>query len=413
MFKKVFYGWWVVLACFIISLYVGGVAFFGFTAFFHPIREELGWSYTQISFASSLRGMEMGIFAPVLGFFVDRLGSRRLVLAGTVMIGIGLIVLSLTQSLVTFYGAFLLIGFGAGGCTSVVTMTAVANWFHKNVGLALGVMASGFGASGLIVPVIVRLIDIYGWRTTLVFLGVGMWILGIPFSLFIRDRPEPYGYLPDGEAPDALPGVGGALKEKPEPISPGFREVLKTRGFLYVNLVEALRLMTVTAVVIHIMPYLENMGLQRTLAGVVAAAVPLVSIIGRIGFGRLSDAFEKRHVMAVTFLMMGLGLLALCYVQWTAGVFLFLLFFPPGLGGSMVLRGAILRDYFGRASFGKMIGTVMGAGSVGGIIGPTLAGWAFDTLGSYRWVWLFVSVLTFIASVVVLRIKPSRESGST
>ena len=126
MFKKIFYGWWIVLACFLISFYVGGAIFFGFTAFFEPIREEFGWSYTQISLATSLRGLEMGIFAPLIGFLVDRFGARKLVFYGTIAVGLRLILLSLTQSLAMFYASFLLIAFGAGGCASVVFMTAVA-----------------------------------------------------------------------------------------------------------------------------------------------------------------------------------------------------------------------------------------------------------------------------------------------
>ena len=143
--------------------------------------------------------MEMGLFAPIVGFLVDRFGSRTLIFFGTIVVGIGLILLSQTQSLAMFYGSFLLIAFGAGGCTLLVTMAVVANWFKKKVGIALGVMMSGVGASGLIVPLIVYLIDVYGWRLTLAVLGAGIWLLGIPLSFVIRDRPEKYGYLPDGE----------------------------------------------------------------------------------------------------------------------------------------------------------------------------------------------------------------------
>jgi MFS family permease len=77
------------------------------------------------------------------------------------------------------------------------------------------------------------------------------------------------------------------------------------------------------------------------------------------------------------------------------------------------LRGAILRDHFGRESFGKLMGLVMGSASVGGIIGPTLAGWAFDTLGSYRPVWFALCVLTLLGSVMVLRIRPPALDGLT
>jgi sugar phosphate permease len=199
MFRKIFYGWWIVASCFLISIAVSGVVFFGFTAFVEPIKEEFGWSYTQISLAASLRGLEMGIFAPLVGFLVDRFGARKLVFFGMATIGCGLILLSSIQSLAMFYCAFLVIAFGAGGCAGVVLTTAVANWFHKNVGLALGAMGSGVGIGGLIIPLIVRLIDVYGWKSSCVILGLSMWAVGIPLSFIIRNRPEEYGCVPDGK----------------------------------------------------------------------------------------------------------------------------------------------------------------------------------------------------------------------
>ena len=402
MIKKIFYGWWIVLACSLIGFYVGGVIFYGFTAFFEPIREEFGWSYTQISLAASLRGLEMGIFAPLVGFLVDRFGSRKLIFWGTITVGFGLILLSRTQSLAMFYGSFLLIAFGAGGCTMVVTMAAVANWFHKNVGIALGVMASGVGASGLMVPLIVQLIDVSDWRTTLIILGLGMWILGIPLSFVIRNRPEQYGYLPDGISPsDRMPNS----KNQGKGVEIGLKEAFKNRVFLYLNIVEAVRMMIVAAVVIHIMPYLSSLGLPRATAGLIAGAIPLSSIIGRFFFGWLGDAFDKKYVMAWTFCIISLGMLAFCYVQVLWVVFVFLLLFSPGYGGGIVLRGAILREYFGRNSFGKMIGITMGSASIGGIIGPTLAGWAFDTFGSYHLIWLVFCGLSGLAISLVLKIK--------
>jgi MFS family permease len=396
----------VVAACFVISLYVGGVIFFGFTAFFQPIRQELGWSYTQISLASSLRGMEMGFFAPLVGFVVSRYGPRRLLLAGMFTTGIGLVLLSRVQSLLGFYGTFLLIAFGAGGCTSVVTMTAVANWFHKNVGIALGIMASGFGASGLIVPLIVKLIDAWGWRTTLIALGAGAWLIGIPLSLVIRDKPATSERPPVSKA-RSLSKEAGAGKTERRGIRLG--EAVRNRSFLYLNLAEAIRLFSVTAVVVHIMPYLQNTGVEREVAGMIAASLPLISITGRFGFGWLSDHYPKRYVLGVTFVMTGAGLLAFCFVERTWMLLLFVLLFSPGFGGSMVLRGAILRDYFGKESFGKLLGVIMGSGSVGGILGPTLAGWAFDNVGSYRPVWAMLSALTFLSAGLALRIRPRNE----
>jgi len=402
--KKIFYGWWIVGACFLIGLYVGGAVFYGFTAFFEPIRREFGWSYTQISLAASLRGLEMGLFGPIVGFLVDRFGSRSLIFLGTIVVGLGLILLSCTQSLAMFYASFLLIAFGAGGCALLVTMSVVVNWFRKKVGIALGVMMSGIGASGLLVTLIVHLIDGYGWRTTLVVLGAGMWALGIPLSFVIRDRPEQYGYLPDGEVsgePLSSTDTHGEEREV------SLRDALGKSTFWYLNIIEAIRMLTVSAVIIHVMPYLSSIGVPRATAGIVAGAIPLFSIMGRFGFGWLGDVIDKRYVMAVTFGLISLGMLVFCTVRTVWFTLIFLVIFPPGYGGGIVLRGAIMREYFGRDSFGKILGITYGFGAFGGIIGPTLAGWSFDALGNYHLVWLTFSVLNALALWLIMKMRLS------
>ena len=198
--SKIFYGWWVVGACFLIWLFIGGFVTFGFTAFFEPIANEFSWSYTQISFAASLRGMETGILSPLLGLVVDRWGPRRLMFGGIVVIGIGLTLLSYTTSLGMFYGAFALVAIGISSSASpTVTTTAVANWFRRKSGIAIGVMTCGFALGGLMVPVIVRLIDIVGWKSAIFVLGLIIVLIGLPLSLLVRHKPEQYGYLPDGD----------------------------------------------------------------------------------------------------------------------------------------------------------------------------------------------------------------------
>jgi MFS family permease len=405
--KKIFYGWWVVAASFPISLYVSGIVYYGFTAFFEPLVKEFGWSYTEVSFAASIRGLEVGIFAPFIGLLVDRLGSRKLILAGTILTGFGLILLSLTRSLLMFYGAFFLLALGAGGCMSLVTMTAVANWFDKNVGKAFGVMSSAFGASGVIVPFIVWLIDAFYWRTALIILGVGLWIFGIPLSFVVRNKPEQSGYLAKGVLPDDSVSYQEIQTKKAEF---SLRDVLKNRSFMYLILIDAIRSMAISAVVIHVMPYLSHVGISRPTASLVAAAIPLCSIAGRFGFGWMADVFEKKYVMAMTYFLMGIGLVAFCYVQVKWFMFLFLLLFPLGLGGSMVLRGVILRDYFGTSSFGTMLGIVSGSASIGAIIGPTLAGWVFDTLRNYQFAWLALIVLIALAILMILGIKKPKTN---
>ena len=126
--------------------------------FFEPIASEFGWSYAQISLASSLRGLEMGLFAPIIGALVDRLGSRRIMFLGAILIGLGLLALSRVNSLGMFYAAFVLVASGLSTCSNTAMVAAVAKWFRRKVGLAIGMMICGYGFSGFMVPVVVRLI---------------------------------------------------------------------------------------------------------------------------------------------------------------------------------------------------------------------------------------------------------------
>lgn len=404
-----FYGWWIVIASAVVGFYVAGTVFYSFTAFVDPLVAEFGWSYTDVSLASSLRGLEMGIFAPIAGVLVDRYGPRKIILLGLLTTGAGLIVLSRTNSLFTFYLAFLLLALGAGGCTSVVVMAAVANWFRRRVGLALGLAVSGFGAAGLMIPVVVWLIDKYQWRTTLVILGIGAWVIGLPLALVIRNKPEEYGLYPDGDSSGLLDENG--LELLPEKVI-GFWDTLKDKTFLKLSFAEAMRFLAVGALIMHVMPYLNSIGVPRATAGFVAAAIPIISMTGRSGFGIMADIVDKRYIMAFAYAAMSLGLLAFTFVDQTWALILFLVTFSPGYGGAMTMRGAIIRDYFGRASFGKVVGLTMGIGSITGIIGPTLAGWIYDTYGSYRPLWAGFTFLGMLGVLSIMSIKEPAPGGS-
>lgn len=271
------------------------------------------------------------------------------------------------------------------------------------MGKALGIMACGFGAGGILIPLIVRLIDLYQWRTTFIILGLGMWLLGIPLSFVIRNKPEQYGYLPDGEASVEQVSTPESLNREI-----GFMEALRDRNFCHLSIAEALRMMIAMAVITHVMPYLSSLDISRSRAALVATSIPLLSIIGRLGFGWLGDIFDKRYVMAVAYSLVGVGILAFSYVQIRWLILPFLILFPLSWG-AMVLRGAIMREYFGMAFFGKIFGIMMGIATVGGVMGPFLAGWTYDTFGSYHPIWLAFAGVSIIPVILMLTMKPYNQ----
>ncbi len=400
---QIFYGWYIVAACFIIALYMSGAVFYGFTAIFEPIAEEFGWSYTSISIAASIRGLEAGLLAPVVGIMVDRWGPRKVIFGGVLCIGLGLLLLSRVQSIGMFYAAFILMSLGISSCGISVTATAVANWFHRKVGLATGITISGYGSSGLLVPLVVRLVDLYDWRTAIVILGTGMLAIGLPLSLILRHKPEQYGYLPDGEKSGGTVFDESSVKPPAREVSITAWQAMKTRAFWFVVLAVMPQFIVMPAVITHVMPYLSSIGIARTMSGLVATAIPLLSIGGRFGFGWVGDRYAAKKLSALALVMLTLGLVCFEYVSlgWNWLLVPFLVIMGFGYGGINTLVGVLLRGHFGRGNFGTIIGFAWGILMFGTIAGPPIAGWVYDTWGSYQGTWVAMAGAVFIGAIIM------------
>ncbi len=409
---KIFYGWYLVAICVIIIMYTGGIIHFGFTAVFGSIEEEFGWSYAQISLAASLRGFEMGLMAPLIGLLVDRVGPRKLIFVGSFFIFFGFLVLSRVNSLPAFYGAFALIAVGMSTTSGTVLLTAVTNWFRVKANLATGIVVSGFGLGGLLVPVITRLIDAFQWRTAMLIAGTSTLFIVLPLSFLVRHKPEQYGSQPDGIPLDReVDASGFRTPAIVEEVNIPARIALKNRAFWHVALSSMCHSFVLGAIVIHIMPFLGNVGISRSISAIVALLLPVTSIIGRLGAGWFIDRFGNKRVYTGAFILLTTGLVLLGSVN-SERIWLlvpFVLTLSLGWGFSVTTRLSMQRNYFGRASFGTILGFVSGIMMLGNIAGAPLAGWVYDTWGSYQTAWLSFAALT-IAGVFLAMTLPSFDS---
>jgi MFS family permease len=202
--KGIYYGWWVVSACFTMYMLIGGVIIYGLTAFFNPMLLENGWTRAQTSLAHSLRSIEGGLTQPFIGFFIDRLGARKCIFAGIIIVGVSFLLLSRVHSLITFYAVFLLLALGSGLGLANAQYVATSDWFKKRRSFALGIVSSGFGFSGIMTPVIIYLIHQFGWRYALVLIGLGSLAIGIPLTYVIRQRQEHSGSGTDSREAEEL-----------------------------------------------------------------------------------------------------------------------------------------------------------------------------------------------------------------
>jgi MFS family permease len=176
------------------------------------------------------------------------------------------------------------------------------------------------------------------------------------------------------------------------------------RAFWYIGIASAIQIGTLMAVVTHVMPYLESIGIERKTAGNVAMLIPLISLGARIPFGILTDVFKKKNVMAVSIGLKGIGLLFF----WLTGqgmawaLIFFLVIFGVGSGGMTPVRTPIIREYFGTKWFGTIFGISSVFMTIGMVLMPPIAGWVFDRLGTYQPVWLTLSVLALAGAILMV-----------
>jgi MFS family permease len=406
---SLFYGWYIVAACFLISVYCSGVVNLSFTALIEPIVEELHWSYALVSVAASIRGLESGLLAPLVGFLFDRLGPRKLIFAGAIIMGFGLFLLSRTSSLVMFYGSFILISTAISVSIGVVPMTVVANWFRKRVSLATGIVVSGVAAGGFLVPLVTWVIDTYDWRTAMIVFALGACVVIFPLALVVRHRPEQHGYLPDGEASETIEVDEARTSAPYDEVDVSATQALKSRVFWHISLGMVCHFLIAVAVLTHVMPYLSSIGIPRAISGWVAGALPVMTIAGRLGVGWFGDKFDKRWVTGSGMALLALSMLMYSYVN-VFGTWLLMLFavlFGIGYGAQVPMSVAIVREYFGRARLGTIIGLTTGVAYVGSLIGPPLAGWIYDAYGSYQGAWFTMTGLSVAGMVSYLTAPPS------
>ena len=362
---RLFYGWYIALAGGASSFLIIGTAIFGFGVFIEPMREEMGWSLAAISLGFSLRSFEQGLLAPVSGILVDRLGPRRMALTGVFITAAGLFIFSRAHSLPVYYAGSLTIALGQSVGAFTSFSAALMNWFHRKRGRAMGLMNAGSGAGFLMAPVLAALIGIFGWRETLVIASVVVVSFGTPLALLLYDRPEPYGFMPDGDPPPpggpvADAGASASAPAAPAPPASGMTvgEALQTPTFYLLAVSTAMSGATLNAWIVHQIPHLQNVGYSLGAAAVIGGLYGVFQIVMRLAAGWAADFFGRRRVYVAAFLLQGVGLVVFANLDSSRTWMLpfYYLTYAFGHAAWIVVQMTMVADYFGTRRFATLRG---------------------------------------------------------
>ena len=469
--RGVFYGWWLVPISGIVHMTTSVPLFHAMGLWFVALESSFGWNRTQLSLAFSFTRIEGGILGPIEGYLVDRLGVRRMVLIGLSILGLGFLLFSQVRDTkdipvvrdlpfellpgfmhiivpaLMFYIVFMIMALGQGLSGWLTMNTMLNNWFTRHKAKAMG-YSSAIGRLGalVLIPAIAWAVDPeqdnFGWSMTALLLGVVTLVMVIPISRLIRNRPEDYGLLPDGDKPvdapagsptNASTGAPSASRsDRPAarraPPSDGdfsLRDAMRTPTFWLISFGQGFTSMVLIAMMAHLAPMLWDQGVSVPMAGWVVSTYTAMSMIFQIVGGYVGDIISKRFAYfcftsiqagAVVVLVFVPELAALLHLPSLVIVFAFAILFGIGFGGRNPISTSIRGEYFGRSSFGKIMGMSQVPMNVMLLGAPIYPAILHDAYGSYDFAFLSLAFLNFIGGAMFLLakkpVKPVRRQVS-
>ncbi len=405
MKARYFYGYNIVAAGFTIQAVCIG-ALFAYGVFFKDIQAEFGWSRATISGASSLALFMMGAVGVLAGKLNDRIGPRFLIVVSAGFLGLGYLLMSRIQSPWQLYVVFGILA-GIGFSThDVITLSTVARWFEKRRGAMSGIVKVGTGSGQLLGPMMATLLlAIFGWRSANIFIGVTALIALMLVAQLMRRDPQGMGLLPDGRRETTDSQADGG--EEP---GVSLKEAARIEQFWTICMTEFAIFFCLFTIVVHIVPHARDLGLAPPYAAGVLSTIGGVSIIGRIVMGAANDRIGGKRALIICIVALFCSFIWLQLASNAWMLFLFAVIYGFAHGGFFTVVSPMVAEWFGTDSHGILFGIILFCGTLGGAVGPLIAGRIFDVTGSYQMVFFVLSVLSLTGFVLMMFLRPIHGS---
>lgn len=393
----------IVAACFMIQA-VGVGTLVSYGVFFSALIEEFQWSRAAISGASSLALFLSGFLAIFVGRLNDTYGPRKLLGIASIFFGVGVMLVSQVYELwqlYLFYGIIFGIGLSA---VDVIALTTTARWFSYSRGIMTGIVKVGTGAGQFLVPLFASLlITAYGWRMTNIILGSFAFIALFILSQILQRDPRD---SVESQSSDEEISAQSRANRDQKRSSLGAREAIRTRQMWIICGVNMLLVFTLMIILVHIVPHAGDIGLSTLQAAGALSTIGAVSMLGRFVCGITIDKTGSKFVMVVCFFILILSLLWLEVADSLWALYSFAAVYGIAHGGFFTAISPLVAEVFGTEAHGAIFGIVVFSGTTGGAVGPIVAGFLFDQLGSYNEVFWIIKILSCIGLGLILLLRP-------
>jgi MFS family permease len=411
--RRIHYGWVVAGVTFLVLLAAAG---FRSTVgvFVVPLEDEFGWGRDQVAVAIAVNLIFYGLAAPFAAAFVERVGVRRVMIAGLAAVGGGAALTVLMTSLwqlTLIWG--LVIGIATGAVSIPLSAIVATRWFHTRRGLVTGLLTASFATGNLIfLPLLAWITNTYGWRWAAGVVAIAAAAI-IPIVLaFMRERPEDLGLLPYGADRAPTPSVPTG-----NPFMTPFRvlgEAVRVRDFwLLAGTFFVCGWTTNGAVQSHFIPAAHDHAIPEVTAASLLAVIGVFDIVGSTASGWLTDRTDPRRLLFVYYSLRGTSLAALPFLLDGANLPLaaFAVIYGLDWVATVPPTIALTHEAFGREQAPVVFGWVFCAHMLGGALAAWLAGAFREAFGDYLIAFTGAGALALVAGFAALGIargpKPS------
>ncbi len=405
--KRIFYGWWIVLAAFLNLFFIVGIIFYGFPVFYPSFIESLGFTRAQATQGFLLGFLLAGLpFGFLAGVVIDQIGARLVILCGVGLVGASLLLMG-SMTRLWHYEVLCIVevlGFVLAG--PIANQVLVSRWFRARRGQAMGYAYLGLGFGGAVSPLLINfLVRSLGWRHALEFVGALVLATLFPVGIWLtRSGPEEMGLLPDASVgADLLQGNSAS----PASSSRGVARAIRSANFWLLLAGSTLVIGAIGGVIQHFILFLRDQGYSAAAASRFSAILLASSLGGRVLVGYLADRFRKARIMALFYLSIGASVFLLAGQHSPATLWTFAIVFGFSMGADYMLVPLVTAECFGTASLGKLLALLIMGYSLGQWGAPWMVGRIFDARHSYDLAWKFMALAGVIGAAAIYAVSAS------
>jgi MFS family permease len=399
---RLFYGWYIAIACAALMFVGVGVGYYGLAVFLKPLREANGWSNAAVSGATGLYFTVSGLTGAVIGPHIDRHGPLRTQLLGVVLLASSVSLVGFVEQLWQLYALYTVLAVGFGLSTGVAVSAIMSRWFVNRRAKAMSISSTGVSVGGvLLVPVGTALVDVGGLELAGIVLALLILAVALPVVLLVLVwDPVQMGLRADDGAPPpkvARSSLGDAVQRR----TWTRRQAASTVSFWAILVGFVLVLMAQTGFLIHQISFLEERFDSSSAAAFALSVTALGSIVARLIVGAFADNIDKRLLTVVLLVVQATAVLGVVAVESTVVTYALVLVVGFTIGNIYMMQTLLVSEIFGMVSFGTVFGLIGIASQTGSGLGPLAVGWLEDRSGGYSLPFTVTAVLTYAAAVIL------------